>query len=127
MSGSKKKTGGISIHVIHIAMILCAVVIIVLLLLSTVQTSNVFSALSRETGNYLTRQKAAHDLMEASDYLTEMVQRFTLEGDTVYLDNYLMKRLFPSAGRRPSSPCRKTMRSRRWCSSCRKPWMSLRP
>ena len=88
MSGSKKKTGGISIHVIHIAMILCAVVIIVLLLLSTVQTSNVFSALSRETGNYLTRQKAAHDLMEASDYLTEMVQRFTLEGDTVYLDNY---------------------------------------
>ena len=88
MSGSKKKPGGISIHVIHIAMIICAVVIAVLLVLSTVQTANVFSALSRETGNYLTRQKAAHDLMEASDYLTEMVQRFTLEGDTVYLDNY---------------------------------------
>ena len=118
MSGSKKKTGGISIHVIHIAMILCAVVIIVLLLLSTVQTSNVFSALSRETGNYLTRQKAAHDLMEASDYLTEQMRNFTVTGD---------KRLFPSAGKRPFSPCRKTMRSRRWCSSCRKPWMSLRP
>ena len=88
MSDSPKKTGGISIHVIHIAMIFCAVVIAVLLVFSTVQTSNVFSALSRETGNYLTRQKAAHDLMEASDYLTEMVQRFTLEGDTVYLDNY---------------------------------------
>ena len=26
--------------------------------------------------------------MEASDYLTEMVQRFTLEGDVQYLDNY---------------------------------------
>ena len=26
--------------------------------------------------------------MEASDYLTEMAQRFTLEGDTVYLDRY---------------------------------------
>ena len=88
MSGSKRKTGGVSIHVIHVAMILCAVVIVVLLMLSTVQTSNVFSALSRETGNYLTRQKAAHDLMEASDYLTEMVQRFTLEGNTVYLNQY---------------------------------------
>ncbi len=85
-----RKTGneGISLHVVHIAMILCAVIISLLLIFSTYQSSNVFSALSRATSNYIVRQSAAHDLMEASDYLTEMAQRFTLEGDTQYLDNY---------------------------------------
>ena len=84
------KTGseGISLHVLHIAMIVCAVAISLLLIFSTYQSANVFSTLSKATNNYIVRQKAAHDLMEASDYLTEMVQRFTLEGDTQYLDNY---------------------------------------
>ena len=84
------KTGseGISLHVLHIAMIICAVAISALLIFSTYQSSNVFSTLSKATSNYIVRQKAAHDLMEASDYLTEMVQRFTLEGETQYLDNY---------------------------------------
>ena len=84
------KTGseGISLHVLHIAMIICAVAISLLLIFSTYQSANVFSTLSKATSNYIVRQKAAHDLMEASDYLTEMVQRFTLEGDTQYLDNY---------------------------------------
>ena len=87
-SARNKKNSGISIHVIHLAMIACAVIIAVLLVLSTYQASSVFSAMSRETGNYIVRQKAAHDLMEASDYLTENVQRFTLDGDTAYLNNY---------------------------------------
>ncbi len=84
------KTGseGISLHVLHIAMIVCAVAISLLLIFSTYQSANVFSTLSKATNNYIVRQKAAHDLMEASDYLTEMVQRFTLEGDIQYLDNY---------------------------------------
>ena len=84
------KTGseGISLHVLHIAMIICAVAISALLIFSTYQSSNVFSTLSKATSNYIVRQKAAHDLMEASDYLTEMVQRFTLEGDKQYIDDY---------------------------------------
>lgn len=73
---------------IHLAMILCAVVMALLLVFSTYQAFSVFNSLSKETGNYIVRQKAAHSLMEASDYLTEMVQRFTQEGETVYLDNY---------------------------------------
>ncbi len=73
---------------IHLAMILCAVVMALLLVFSTYQAFNVFNSLSKETGKYIVRQKAAHSLMEASDYLTEMVQRFTQEGETVYLDNY---------------------------------------
>ncbi|MBR5959397.1 MAG: hypothetical protein IKZ98_00240 [Clostridia bacterium] len=79
---------GISLRAIHIAMIICAVVISLLLVFSTYQSANVFSTLSKAAGDYSVRQKAAHELMEASDYLTEMVQRFTLEGDTQYLENY---------------------------------------
>lgn len=79
---------GISLRVLHIAMVICAVIVCVMLVYSTYQASSVFTKLSNATGNYITRQKAAHDLMEASDYLTENVQRFTLEGDTKYLDNY---------------------------------------
>ena len=88
MTASGKKHHGISIRIVHLAMILCAVIIAALLLVSTWQSGQVFSTLSTETANYIVRQKAAHDLMEASDYLTEMVQRFTLDGDTVYLNNY---------------------------------------
>lgn len=84
----KSNNEGISLRVVHIAMIVCAVIISLLLIFSTYQSANVFSALNKATGNYIVRQEAAHELMEASDYLTEMVQRFTLEGDTQYLDNY---------------------------------------
>ena len=79
---------GVSLRAIHIAMIVCAVVISLLLVFSTYQSAGVFSSLSKAAGDYSVRQKAAHELMEASDYLTEMVQRFTLEGNTQYLDDY---------------------------------------
>ena len=79
---------GISIKITHIAMIALALVIIVMLIYSGYQSSSVFSTLSAETGKYAVQQKAAHDLMEASDYLTEQVQRFTLDGDMQYLTNY---------------------------------------
>ncbi len=89
MQKSLKNAGnGISLRAVHIAMIVCAVIISLLLVFSTYQSSNVFSALSKATGNYIVRQSAAHELMEASDYLTEMAQRFTQEGDAQYLDNY---------------------------------------
>ena len=88
MNRNRKSSEGISLRVLHIAMVVCAVIISLLLIFSTYQSTNVFNTLNKATGNYIVRQKAAHELMEASDYLTEMVQRFTLEGDTKYLDNY---------------------------------------
>ena len=83
-----KKTKGISIRVIHAAMIASLVVTAALLILSIRQNSEVFSALNTETGNYVVRQNAAHELMEASDYLTEMAQRFTQDGDVTFMNNY---------------------------------------
>ena len=79
---------GISIRVIHVLVLVCVAAIVALLVFSTRQSSDVFSTLSSETNNYIVRQKAAHDLMEASDYLTENVQRFAETGDEIYLDRY---------------------------------------
>lgn len=97
----KRKNDGISLRVIHAGMMICAVAICLLLVFSTFQSSNVFSELSSGTGNYIVRQKAAHDLMEASDYLTEMVQRFVQDGETQYMDNYF-KEAFTSKRREAS-------------------------
>ena len=87
-NGKNRKGSGISIKLVHAAMLILGILLIALLIFTNIRTSSVFTRLNKETGNYIVRQKAAHDLMEASDYLTEMTQRFTLEGDTQYLDNY---------------------------------------
>ena len=79
---------GISIRVIHVLTLICVAAIAVLLVLSMQRSSDVFTTLSSATENYIVQQKAAHDLMEASDYLTENVQRFTLTGDVKYLNQY---------------------------------------
>ncbi len=79
---------GVSIRVIHVLTLICVAAIAVLLVVSMQRSSDVFSTLSAATENYIVRQKAAHDLMEASDYLTESVQRFTLTGDVKYLNQY---------------------------------------
>ena len=88
MTKKANQGAGISIKVVHAMMLVLGLLLILLLIFSSYKNSTVFTRLNKETGNYIVRQKAAHDLMEASDYLTEMTQRFTLEGDTQYLDNY---------------------------------------
>ena len=88
MTKKANQGAGISIKVVHAAMLVLGLLLILLLVFSSYKNTNVFTRLNKETGNYIVRQKAAHDLMEASDYLTEMTQRFTLEGDTQYQDKY---------------------------------------
>ena len=88
MSESYRNQDGVSIRLIHLLMIVTILIVMALLGFFSYSSITGFSDLSRETGNYIVRQEAAHSLMEASDYLTEMVQRFTMDGDTTYLDNY---------------------------------------
>lgn len=88
-----ERKDGITIQTVFVLIILCGVMITGLQLYSVYRSSGIFSDLSRETGNYIVRQEAAHNLLEASDYLTENVQRFTLDGDTLFLDNYFEEAL----------------------------------
>ena len=74
MTKKANQGAGISIKVVHAMMLVLGLLLILLLIFSSYKNSTVFTRLNKETGNYIVRQKAAHDLMEASDYLTEMTQ-----------------------------------------------------
>jgi len=55
---------------------------------STFHLAVSFQRLTHATEEQIELRKAARELMDASDYLTEKVQRFTVQGDTKFLDEY---------------------------------------
>ena len=64
------------------------IAVALILLYITISTVRAFDALSDATGDYIELAAAADDLMDASDYLTEEVQRYTVIGDRTHLENY---------------------------------------
>jgi diguanylate cyclase (GGDEF)-like protein len=69
-------------------MIIGAVIISGLMVYFTYQLSVSFRDLTKTSEQQIELRKAALELMEASDYLTERVQRFTVEGDMRFLQEY---------------------------------------
>lgn len=92
MNKSAKKNGqiksGISLRGLLIFMIAIAVLISSLIIFSVFHLSSTFQHLEDATNEYISLEKAATELMDASDYLTENAQRFTIDGDTRYLNAY---------------------------------------
>ena len=58
------------------------------LIFATVKAIHSYRALENSTDVYITLEEQAYELMSASDYLTEQVQRYTVSGERRYLDNY---------------------------------------
>ena len=85
ISGMKK---GISLRTIHIWLIITMIIWSGTVLIASFRLTNTFLRLSYVEEEHTELQKAAHELMDASDYLTESVQRFTLNGDRRFLDQY---------------------------------------
>lgn len=88
MSGKLDKSEGISLRTIHTLLVIGAVIISGLMLYSTYHLSVSFQNLTKASEQQIELRKAARELMDASDYLTERVQRFTVTGDTRFLDEY---------------------------------------
>ncbi|MBQ7528284.1 GGDEF domain-containing protein [bacterium] len=59
-----------------------------LMIYFTFQLSSSFHTLTATSEQYVRLDKAAHELMDASDHLTEKVQRFVVHGDMQYLEEY---------------------------------------
>ena len=78
----------ISLRLIQIWQIIITVIMSGIVIFSTFLLIDTFSRLSRADREHMELVKAAHELMDASDYLTERVQRFTLEGDLGFMDDY---------------------------------------
>ena len=84
----KKCKNGISLRVIHIWLILTMLLWSGTVVVASFRLTGTFSRLSEAQAQHTELMQAAHQLMDASDYLTERVQRFTIGGDRRFLDEY---------------------------------------
>ena len=85
---SKKANKGISHRRLHLWMTLVILIFSGTIIASTFRLTHAFSRVTDAYDQYSELKNAALELMNASDYLTEQVQRFTINGDTVFLDHY---------------------------------------
>lgn len=72
-------------------MMILAVVIFILTMMSMFLLTHTFKNLSGTAVENTELEKASHVLMDASDYLTEKVQRFTLDGDEAFMNDYFVE------------------------------------
>lgn len=78
----KLKEKGLPLKATHIVMIFMTIIIMIHLLINTIQTAVDYQRLNAVTEEFIELQQAADDLMAASDYLTDKVQRFTISMDS---------------------------------------------
>ena len=78
----------ISIRRIHIFLITILVVISAIVVVATYHLTQTFFRIDATHEEKAELQKAARQLMDASDYLTEQAQRFTISGDKRFMENY---------------------------------------
>lgn len=79
---------GISLRTVYIWIVVMAVTVSALMIFSTYHLASTFLSLTGATDDFMTLERATYELMDASDYLTEKVQRFTVAGDLTYLNEY---------------------------------------
>ena len=80
---------GISLKRLNLCLILLATAVSALMIYSTYSLSSSFSGLSRSIIEHRVLEDDAKILMEASDFLTENVQRYVITGDSRFMHNYL--------------------------------------
>ena len=83
-----KKRDGLSLRTVYVLLIIGAVIISILVFYATFHMSAGFRRLTEASERQIELRKAARELTDSSDYLTEKVQRFTVEGDLRFLDEY---------------------------------------
>ena len=83
-----KTEHGISLRSIHVLLIVVMMVMSGIVIYSTYRMTSTFLSLVSATEEHTELENAAHELMDASDYLTEQVQRFTINGDRRFMDQY---------------------------------------
>lgn len=93
MEEKTKIKDGISLRTIHLWMIIGAALISALMFFFTYRLTHSFQHLTETSEQQIELRKAARELMDASDYLTEKVQRFTVDGDMHFMMEYFAEAL----------------------------------
>ena len=83
-----KKIKGIRITTLNMSMIVLSLIVFVLLIGGTFSLNRKYESLIINTDDYMLCEKAAGDLSNASDYLTEQVRLFTVNYDSRNMFNY---------------------------------------
>lgn len=79
---------GISHRIVHLWLVIIIVLFSGTVVYTTYRLTGTFLRITAASRQNVELQKAAHELMNASDYLTEQVQRFTIDGDYRFLEQY---------------------------------------
>lgn len=79
---------GVSLRVAYGWIVVIAMIISGLMFYGTYSLLSNIESLKEAMQNQIAMDKAVHQLMDASDYLTERVQRFTVNGDIKFLNEY---------------------------------------
>ena len=79
---------GISHRVVHLWLVIIIMLFSGIVVLASMGVMESFLDITEASKQQTELQKAAHELMNASDYLTEQVQRFTIDGDRRFMDQY---------------------------------------
>ena len=93
MSAEQRPKNGISLRAINGCLIVGAVVLSGLIFFSTYRLFASFHRLTEVSEQQIELREAAFELMDASDYLTENVQRFAISGEMHFLDAYFNEAL----------------------------------
>lgn len=84
----KLRKKGISHRKVHMWLAVIILVFSGTVVFSTFRLTNTFLDITNASKQNNELQNAAHELMNASDYLTEQVQRFTIDGDIRFMEQY---------------------------------------
>lgn len=83
-----KPEGGISLRKVFVFIIVAAVLIFAFVFYNTMKITSIFNKMTDVVESHMVLSEAAHELLNASDYLTERVQRFTVNGDRRFMEEY---------------------------------------
>ena len=89
----KIKEQGLSLKITSRIMLAASIIITGVLVFASARAFVNFRELERSTDDYIKLEEQALSLMEASDYLTEEVQCYTVIGERIYLENYFHEAL----------------------------------
>lgn len=85
------KIEGVSLRTIHKWLIVSAVILTCFMIYSTYRLAGSFMHVKQASEKNIELETAVHRLMDASDYLTEKVQRFTVTGDRIFMEHYFIE------------------------------------
>lgn len=88
MASKAKNKHGVSLRMVYLWLIVITVIVFIFSIISVCFLTTTFFSLSSAARERVTLDNAAHELMDASDYLTEKVQRFTIDGNVRFMNEY---------------------------------------